>query len=234
MGKDQIKKKLLDIYQQLYSCYGPQHWWPAEGPFEVIVGAVLTQSAAWTNVEKGIINLKKAQALSPSALRSLPQAELAGLIHSCGYYNAKAVKLKAFASWFGEVYGDSLDKMFATDTAALREELLGVYGIGEETADSILLYAGNKPVFVIDAYTRRILDRCGLQPEGRKYVDYQKLFLDNLPHNAGMFNEYHALLVALGKNACRKNAPLCRTCPLSDCHFSRRMLASRRSGSPDV
>jgi endonuclease III related protein len=208
--------KLLEIYERLLDCYGPQHWWPGEEPFEVIIGAILTQSAAWTNVEKGIANLKKAKALTPRALRKLTQTELAVLIHSCGYYNAKAVKLKAFAQWFGERFDDNMEKMFAVETGALREELLSVHGIGEETADSILLYAGNKPVFVIDAYTRRIIDRLGLQPAGHKYSDYQKLFMEHLPHNPQMFNEYHALLVALGKNQCLKSNPRCEGCCLGE------------------
>jgi len=214
------KRRLLQIYDRLYARYGPQHWWPGEEPFEIIVGAILTQSAAWANVEKGIINLKKGKALSPQALREMPYTELASLIHSCGYYNAKAIKLKAFAEWFGQRYGDGLDKMFTEYTESLRKELLGVHGIGEETADSILLYAGYKPVFVIDAYTRRIIDRLGLKFGGNKYADYQKLFMDNLPHDARMFNEYHALLVALGKNQCKKK-PVCKGCCLGEvCSFS--------------
>jgi endonuclease-3 related protein len=211
----------VDIYHRLFACYGPQHWWPAEEPFEVIAGAILTQSAAWTNVEKGLLNLKKAGKLSPHALRELPLAELAELIHPCGYYNMKAVKLKAFAEWCGERYGDSLEMMCAADTAALREELLGIHGIGEETADSILLYVCRKPVFVIDAYTRRIVDRLGLKPEAKKYSHYQKLFMDNLPPDAHLFNEYHALFVTLGKNICRKSQPLCGKCCLKEdlCSF---------------
>jgi endonuclease-3 related protein len=215
-----IKRKLTQIYGLLYAHYGPQHWWPGEEPFEVIVGAILTQSAAWSNVEKGIANLKKAKALSPGALRKLTREELSGLIHSCGYYNAKAVKLKAFAEWFGELYGDNLEKMFARSAGVLREELLGVHGVGEETADSILLYAGNTPVFVIDAYTRRIVERLGLKPGGTRYSDYQKLFTDNLPPDVQMFNEYHALFVALGKYHCLKSRPICEGCPLrKHCSF---------------
>lgn len=213
-GKSNIQNKLMEIYSLLLEHFGPQHWWPGEGPFEVIVGAILTQSAAWTNVEKGIAKLKLAGALSPEALRTLPLEELAVLIHSCGYFNAKSVKLKAFAQWFGERFGDSLEKMFTVETWSLREELLGVHGIGEETADSILLYAGNKPVFVIDAYTRRFIDRIRLRPGSRKYCDYQKLFMKHLPPEARLFNEYHALLVALGKNYCLKSKPACEECPL--------------------
>jgi endonuclease III related protein len=211
-----LHKTLADVYDRLWSAYGPQHWWPAEEPFEVMVGAILTQSAAWTNVEKAILGLKKAGALSPQVLRKMPQSELAELIRSSGYYNAKAVKLKALARWFGEAFEDNLTKMFAREPSSLRKELLGVHGVGEETADSILLYAGNQPLFVIDAYTRRIIDRLGLKPAGGKYLDYQRLFEDNLPHEAALFNEYHALIVALGKNICKKTKPQCQQCPLSE------------------
>jgi endonuclease III related protein len=214
MGKRETSKTLITIYRRLLAHYGPQHWWPGDGPFEMIVGAILTQSAAWTNVEKSIISLKKAGALSPQALRDLPLSKLAELIHSCGYYNAKAAKLKAFVKWSGERFGDGLDEMFAEDAARLRVELLRVHGIGEETADSILLYAGKKPIFVIDAYTRRIIDRNGFRPAGNKYADYQDLFMGNLPQDSRMFNEYHALLVVLGKNVCYKNKPRCGDCCL--------------------
>ncbi|MHB8104807.1 MAG: endonuclease [Dehalococcoidales bacterium] len=213
MDDQNLNQILLYIYQRLFAKYGPQHWWPAEEPFEVIVGAILTQSAAWTNVEKAIKNLKLAGALQPDALRKLPQDKLASLIHSCGYYNVKARKLKAFAAWFGERYNDDLKKLFAQDIGRLREQLLDIYGIGEETADSIILYAGNKPFFVIDAYTRRIMGRLGLEPQNNSYAAWQTLFMANLPADAVLFNEYHALLVRLGKEVCRTR-PLCHECCL--------------------
>jgi len=214
------QSQLTLIYDLLFEKFGPQHWWPAEDPFEIIVGAILTQSAAWTNVEKSIRNLKQAGVLSPQSLRNLPQDSLAELIHSCGYYNAKAVKLKAFVDWFGVRFQDSLKAMFSEETWSLRGELLAVHGVGEETADSILLYAGNKPIFVIDSYTRRIVDRLGLKPPGDRYADYQKLFMSNLSHQPPLFNEYHALLVALGKHHCLKSRPLCTGCPLTGvCSF---------------
>jgi endonuclease III related protein len=215
----------MDVYQRLFEHFGPQHWWPGDEPFEVMVGAVLTQSAAWSNVEKGISALKKAGVLSPRSLRNLPLEELAGLIHPCGYYNAKAVKLRALSEWIGVTFQDDLAKMAAFETAALRALLLEVHGIGEETADSILLYACNKPVFVIDAYTRRIIDRLGVSPAGvapagRRYGDYQRLFMEGLPSDERLFNEYHALFVAQGKNNCRKK-PLCGGCCLGSlCCFS--------------
>jgi endonuclease-3 related protein len=214
MDDRKLNRILSDTYRRLFNRYGPQYWWPAEAPFEVIVGAILTQSAAWTNVEKAIGNLKNAGRLSPAAMRRLPEKRLAGLIHPCGYYNTKARKLKAFVKWFGERYGDSLEKLFAGDVEETRRQLLGVFGIGEETADSIMLYAGDKPVFVIDAYTRRIITRMGLSPWNDTYSAYQTLFTNNLPADARMFNEYHALLVRLGKEKCRTH-PLCLDCCLN-------------------
>lgn len=205
--------------------YGPQYWWPAQEPFEIIVGAILTQSAAWGNVEKAIANLKSAKALSPEALRRLTLPEVARLIHPCGYYNAKALKLKSFAHWLGEYYDDNLGKLFANDTDHLRQQLLAIHGIGQETADSIILYAANKPIFVIDTYTRRIINRIGLAPDSNSYTAYQTLFMDNLPTYARLFNEYHALLVCLAKNVCR-NRPLCQQCCLNNI-----CLKERRSPS---
>ena len=214
MDKRLISQALQDIYRRLMDCYGPQHWWPAEGPYEMMVGAVLTQSAAWSNVERAIANLKTVGALSPKALRGLPLPELAGLIRPCGYYNAKALKLKSLANWLGEFCGDNLNLLSVNNTDALREQLLSVHGIGEETADSIILYAAGKPVFVIDAYTRRIVDRLGLEPEGSSYAAYQDLFMNNLPADTELFSEYHALLVCLAKQVCRRR-PLCHNCCLS-------------------
>jgi endonuclease-3 related protein len=214
-----LKKALPDIYRRLMSRFGPQHWWPAEAPFEVIIGAILTQSAAWGNVEKAIANLRGVGALSPKALRKLPRPKLAELVYPCGYYNAKALKLKAFVYWLGNYYDDDLDSLFALSAAELRQQLLSVHGIGPETADSIILYAAGKPVFVIDAYTRRIISRLGLAPEKDGYAAYQALFMDNLPQDAQVFNDYHALLVCQGKNVCRRS-PLCADCCLEDiCQF---------------
>ena len=181
----------------------------------MITGAILTQSAAWINVEKAIDSLKAAGALSPKALRQLSHPEIARLIRSSGYYNAKARKLRSFVDWLGEHYDDDLDRLFANDSEHLRQKLLSIYGIGEETADSIILYAANKPVFVIDAYTRRIVNRIGIVPDGNSYIAYQSLFTENLPADTRLFNEYHALLVCLAKNACRPR-PLCEQCCLKD------------------
>jgi endonuclease-3 related protein len=205
---------LKNIYRRLMARYGPQHWWPAEEPFEIIVGAILTQSVAWSNVEKAIVNLKSVKALSPQALRQLRLPELARLIHSCGYYNTKARKLKFFVRWLREHYKDNLNQLFANDTGCLRQQLLSIYGVGPETADSIILYAANKPIFVIDAYTRRIIDRTGLTPNNNNYSAYQAVFMDNLPNDVVIFNEFHALLVFLAKSTCR-NHPLCQQCCLN-------------------
>ena len=219
MDNQPVSQTLLDICHRLMARYGPQHWWPAEKPFEVIVGAILTQSAAWRNVEKAIANLKAAKALSPEALRRLSLSEIAALIHPCGYYNAKAIKLKSLASWLGEYYDDNLNKLFICNADHLRQQLLSIHGIGQETADSIILYAAHKPVFVIDAYTRRIINHIGLAPDSNSYIAYQTLFMDNLSTDAGLFNEYHALLVCLAKDVCRKR-PLCQQCCLNSiCRF---------------
>jgi endonuclease III related protein len=209
----------LQIHDLLFRRYDEQHWWPGDSPFEVMVGAILTQSTSWQNVEKAIVNLKTAGVMSPNALRQIPVPELAQLIHPAGYYNAKAVKLKALVRWLSASCGDNLNVFFTRDTGELRLQLLDVHGIGPETADSILLYAGNKPVFVIDAYTRRIFSRLGLKPENDTYDAWQILFTLNLPQNTQLFNEYHALLVRLGKESCRKQ-PVCGNCCLRDiCRF---------------
>lgn len=213
-----IGETLRKIYGRLFAAYGPQHWWPADGAFEMIVGAILTQSTAWTNVEKAIASLKSAAALSPSALHQMPAGELARLIRPSGYYNAKARKLKAFVERLLDDYDGDLGKLFALDTVTLRRELLSIHGVGEETADSIILYAARRPVFVIDAYTRRILSRLGIAPPNQTYSAYQQLFAQNLPPDEAMFNEYHALLVRHGKDVCRK-MPRCNDCCLEPlCH----------------
>ena len=223
MGSKAAKttQTLSDIYDRLFDRYGPQHWWPGETPFEVIIGAILTQSTAWTNVEKAIANLKADGLLDAVSLDEIATDKLATLIRSSGYYNAKAAKLKAFVKRLNQEHGGSLDRLFALDTASLRQELLSIHGIGPETADSILLYAAHRPVFVIDAYTNRIIGRLGLAPASDSYEAFQRLFMENLPHDEGMFNEYHALLVRHGKDVCRKK-PRCEGCCLgelpSKCH----------------
>ena len=195
--------------------YGPQHWWPADSPFEVMVGAVLTQATAWTNVEQAISKLKDADALSPAAMRGMETDALAALIYSSGFYNAKAQRLKALVDFLGDGYGDDIDAMRLEDGAKLREELLAVRGIGEETADAILLYALGKPSFVIDAYTRRLFGRLGITPQSEAYSAYQRMFSDSLPPDTELFAEYHALIVQHCKEACR-TTPACEGCCLRE------------------
>jgi len=206
---------LGEVYHRLLAAHGWQHWWPAETPFEVMVGAILTQSTTWINVEKAISRLESAAALSAAALRRLDETELAGLIYSCGYHNAKARKLKALATWLKETYDDDLGDLFSADVGTLRRQLLALHGIGPETADSILLYAAAKPSFVIDAYTRRILARLGLATGYESYDTLKKFFEDNLSTDISLYSEYHALLVCHGKEVCRKK-PLCQHCCLND------------------
>ena len=179
------------------------------------MGAVLTQATAWTNVERAIANLKQADALSPAAIRGLDTEELATLIYSSGFYNAKAQRLKALVAYLGDAYGGDIDAMRGEDGAKLRREFLAVKGIGEETADAILLYALGKPSFVIDAYTRRLFNRLGITPKSEAYSAYQRMFSDNLPQDTALYAEYHALIVQHGKEACRKT-PICEACCLRD------------------
>jgi len=210
-----ITQKLMDIYNVLYQHFGPQHWWPAETPFEITVGAILTQNTAWKNVEKAISNLKKAGFLEPKALYKLPLPYLAELIRPVGFFNLKAKRLKNFLEFLFKEYEGDLDRMFQEDTTTLREKLLKIRGIGPETADSILLYAGSKPTFVVDAYTKRIFSRHNLISEEADYEEIRSFFMDHLPENVALFNEYHALLVVLGKTYCRPK-PLCEKCVLKE------------------
>jgi endonuclease-3 related protein len=214
MFDKEIRKQLKAIYRRLYQAYGPQHWWPGDTPFEVMVGAVLTQNTAWTNVEKAIANLKRERLLTPSRLFNTDREKLASLIQPCGYFNIKTKRLRHLLSFIHTRYSGNLTRMFSTDPDLLRQQLLEVNGIGPETADSILLYAGGKPFFVVDAYTRRIFSRQGLIPDNADYHDLQGLFMDHLPRDVGYFNEYHALIVRVGKEHCKKTKPLCGRCPL--------------------
>lgn len=189
-------------------------WWPARTPFEVIVGAILTQSTAWGNVERAIVNLRAARLLTPSAMLRVSTPRLAALVRPSGYFRQKAKKLKAFVRFLQKEYCGSLQRMFSTPTAELREKLLSVHGIGPETADSILLYAGNHPVFVVDAYTHRIFGRHGIT-DGKPEYEKVRAFIESaIPAQAQLFNEFHALIVNTGKNWCRKSAPRCNECPL--------------------
>ena len=208
-----VRRILGRYYRRLLGAYGPQYWWPADGPFEMIVGTILTQNTAWKNVEKAIANLRQSGLLSPEALARVSSKRLANVIRPSGYFNIKADRLKRFARFLFEAYGGDLERMFEEPVELLRPRLLSVKGIGPETADSILLYAGRTPVFVIDAYTRRVLSRHRLASRTASYESLQSFFMDHLPPRTDLYNEYHALMVRVGKDYCRRR-PLCRGCPL--------------------
>ncbi len=207
------KKVLTGIYHSLYKAFGPQHWWPADTPFEVAVGAILTQNTNWGNVEKAINNLKSHNTFNAKTLHKMQEKQLADLIKPAGYFNVKAKRLKEFLSFLTSHYKGSMKKMKVEDRRSLREKFLNVNGIGPETADSILLYALEKPVFVIDTYTKRIMQRHKLVSKKATYHELQELFHKNLPQNTKLYNEYHALFVRLGKDYC-KTKPKCGGCPL--------------------
>jgi endonuclease-3 related protein len=210
-----MKNLLITIYRKLHQTYGPRHWWPGETSFEVMVGAILTQNTSWRNVEKAIQKLKMNGVLNPEGIHPLKKSRLASLIRSSGYYRVKADRLKSFVDFLFEEYGGDLKRMKRGRLADLREKLLGVKGIGPETADSILLYGLEKPIFVVDAYTKRILSRHGVISEMASYEEVQKLFMDHLPPDEKLFNEYHALFVHLGNTLCKK-IPRCDICPIKD------------------
>ena len=206
---------VAEVYERLHRRYGPQHWWPGDSPLEVILGAILTQAAAWGNVEQALANLKGAHLLSLAALQKVPLEALAALVRPAGYFNAKARKIKAFVQHLTVHHQGDLRAFLVQPAERLREELLGIYGIGPETADAILLYAAGYPFFVVDAYTRRIFHRLGITPSNDSYQGWQDHFHRALPRSAPLYNEYHALLVAHGKATCR-NVPQCRLCPILD------------------
>ncbi|MBW2631325.1 MAG: endonuclease III domain-containing protein [Deltaproteobacteria bacterium] len=208
-----LHEKLCKIYETLNEHFGELHWWPGETPFEVAVGTILTQNTNWKNVEIAIAKLKEADLLDPLRLYAAEESIVAGLIRSSGYYNIKAKRLKTFLHFLQEEYAGDMEEMFKEELWTLREKLLDVSGIGEETADSILLYGGDKPVFVVDAYTRRILERHDIVTRDWSYKEIQELFMDNLPRDTSLYNQYHALFVNTGKYFCRKK-PLCSGCPL--------------------
>ncbi|MFQ5532470.1 MAG: endonuclease III domain-containing protein [Candidatus Methylomirabilales bacterium] len=208
-----MRRRLLTIYHRLYRRFGPQGWWPGRSRFEVIVGAILAQNTNWGNVEKAIRRLRRARVLSPAAISALSRRRLANLIRPAGYFAVKAGRLQNFLAFLRMRYGGSLTRMFREEPKRIREALLQVSGIGPETADSILLYAGNMPVFVVDAYTKRIFSRHRMVSSQATYHELQGLFMNNLPQDASLYNEYHALLVAVGKAYCR-TVPRCESCPL--------------------
>jgi endonuclease-3 related protein len=203
------------LYDRLCAAYGPQHWWPGDGPFDVIVGAILTQNTNWTNVEKALDALRNAGVWSFKAIHRTERNELAELIRSSGYYNQKARKLHEFAALVENDFNGELDQLLGLPMDDLRVRLLGIWGIGEETGDDIVLYAANKPSFVIDTYTRRIVDRIGWRVDGNKYADYQTLFSERLRSDATLYNEYHALLDHHASIVCRPT-PKCDECCLQE------------------
>jgi len=222
------RRILQAIFKKLLNAYGPRKWWPARTRFEVIVGAILTQNVSWRNAKLAVNSLKKARLLSPSAILVASHEEIAPLIKSSRFYNQKTEKLKAFCAYFMHNYNGSLDKMFSGDMESLRRELLGLKGVGKETADSILLYAGRKLSFVSDAYTKRFLKRYGLNYGSTSYEGIRSFFMKNLPKDLYLYNEYHALIVHHGNAVCRAK-PDCNGCPIS--HLSRKIFCSHYYGS---
>ena len=210
----QSPSPLAEYYNLLLTRLGPQRWWPGDSDFEVIVGAILTQNTNWTNVEKAIENLKAENVLSAEAIRNVELSRLEQLLRPSGYFRQKARKLKAFVEFLLGEFGGSLEAMFLMPTSELRQKLLRVFGIGPETADSILLYAGRHPVFVVDAYTKRMLVRHGLVPPEARYDEIQSLFESEIKRDVQLFNEFHALIVNAGKQWCRRSAANCDQCPL--------------------
>jgi len=208
-----MRPSLEDYFRTALAKLGSQHWWPGETPFEVCVGAILTQNTSWTNVEKAIANLKARGVLEPEKLYALPPMELASLIRPAGYFNIKTKRLRNFLKFLIEEYDGQLDRMFSERLEGLREKLLAVKGIGPETADSILLYAGNKEIFVVDAYTKRIFLRHEVVSEEDDYHQIQEHFMHHLPAEVATFNEFHALIVHIGKNWCKTKVPDCEHCP---------------------
>ena len=208
------KNDLHSYYEALFAAHGPQHWWPGRTRFEIIVGAILTQNTSWKNVERAIANLRRAKLLSPAAILGVSPARLACHLRPSGYFRQKTKTLKTFVGYLYRNHGGSLNRLFATRAAALREQLLALRGIGPETADSILLYAGKHPVFVVDAYSRRILERHHLAHPKSTYEELRATFESTRPRDYQLFNEFHALIVHTGKHFCRKSDPLCAQCPL--------------------
>ena len=221
----------MEVYRRLLAAFGHQRWWPGETGEEVIIGAILTQNVAWKNVETAIDNLRQHNLLALKAIHEADIAEIAVLIRPTRFYNQKAQKLKRLSGFLFDRYRSDLDAMFSEDVDQLRQELLGIGGLGEETVDSILLYAGNKAVFVVDAYTKRIFSRLGLTDERWSYRAYREFFMQSLDRDAELYNDYHAQIVHLGRLYCKKNGPECTRCPMSD--LCRYCVSRLPQGRPD-
>jgi endonuclease-3 related protein len=223
-----MRSLLLDLHRRLLDAYGPQQWWPGDqDPFVVVIGAILTQSTAWSNVERALAGLRAAGLVSLRAILAAPEERLAAAIRPSGYFNVKARRLRGFAGALEERFEGDLERLFALPVAELRAALLDIDGIGPETADDIVLYAARKPVFVVDAYTRRVMSRLGITPDSGSYGRWQAVFMDHLPPEVSLFNEYHALLVRHAKSICRKT-PLCGQCPLlAICPTGQAMVADK-------
>ena len=215
MTDKDITKGPIAIYQCLATFFGSLHWWPGDSKLEIMVGAILTQNTNWQNVSKALEKIKKEELLEVETLYFIDEKYLAQLIKSCGYFNLKARRLKNFISFFYQNYNGSTEKMFSRDLRSLRLELLQINGIGPETADSILLYAGEKPVFVVDAYTRRIFQRHKYISPKNNYQQIQDYFMAYLPRDHRIYNEFHAQIVMIGKQYCKRKKPNCQECPVS-------------------
>jgi len=211
---------MMNIYDKMYGHFGPRGWWPGNSLFEICIGAILTQSVSWKNVARAIDNLKQAGLLDINRMYHSPVEDIEKCIVPTMYYRMKARKLLAFVEHVMEKYAGNLPKMFNQDLAGLRKELLDIYGIGPETADSIILYAAEKPIFVVDAYTRRIFSRLGIINENISYDEMQGFFMRHLPTDVSLYNEYHALIVGVGNMFCANKKPRCGSCPVSEfCTF---------------
>jgi endonuclease-3 related protein len=208
-----VTARLVGIYEALRGAYGPAGWWPGRSAFEVCLGAILTQNTAWMNVERTLRVLRRRGLLSFRSLNGLRASRLAPLLRASGTFRVKARRVRAFLDLLGREFGGRVSRMEREDPRRLRERLLGVHGIGPETADAIALYAAGHPFFVVDAYTRRVFERVGLLRGGESYAAVQSLFHRHLPRDAPLFNDYHAQLVRLAKEACRA-IPLCARCPI--------------------
>lgn len=209
--------QLMKIYNKLFEHFGPCYWWPADSPFEMIIGAILTQNVSWSSAASAIENLKKEGILSIEGILSCEPVKLAPLVRPARYHNQKAKKLQSFCRVIAEEFGGDLDVFLSQEMGVLRERLLDIYGIGPETADCVILYAAEKPIFVVDAYTRRIFSRLGYFPEKISYEEMQCFFMSNLPREVDLYNEYHAQIDALGHHTCLKSKPRCDECPVA-CH----------------